>query len=315
MTNAEKALAGAAVAGGLYFLLRKRPTQAAAAAEGEGGSNPATPTPPTPPKPRTETKPTPRPAPRPRPIPKPKQGRKLGPRINDSTVDAAGSVRQSIETLLAQARKFDPLVSVDELAAARLIASEYASGSETEWAAIVDAEMNRAEKNGRSLMRSLTGTSARFGRQGASPPRPASTRLDPRRAHLDVAIAVVRGGEMRGISRGATRFFDPRAQDGQHNKWKSGGSKHIHSCPALGTLEAWSFDYRRGKDRDGKRRRRCPPDKTRVGKNTLAWVGPIAGIDAYELMLFAPTPTGLEHTKRYVAARALIEARKRARRA
>lgn len=288
-TDWEKAIAGAAVAGGVLFLLKQR--------RPEKGKMSET----TAPRPTTEIA---QPAANPR---RPSK-RDLGPRVNRSTTDAAGSVRQSLETLITQARRFDSSVSIDELAAARLIASEYASGSETEWAAIIDAELNRAERGGRSLMRSLTGKAGRFGKQGTSPPRPASTRRDPRLAHLKTAIAVVRTGEMRGISRGATRFFDARTQDNMHRKWRAGNSKHIHSCSALDLLEAWSFDYRRGKDTDGKRRRRCPSDKSRIGKNTLAWVGPIPGINAYELMLMAPLATGPEHTKRYVAARSLIEA-------
>ena len=192
-THWEKALAGAALTGGLFFFFKKRTAAGNEATEAPG--EPA-------------ALPPPEPKPKPPPRPKPKRPhRDLGPHVNRSSVDVAGSVRQSLETLLGQARKFDPDVTADELAAARLIASEYASGTETEWAAIVDAELNRAERAGRSLMRSLTGKAGRFGKQGSSPPRPASTRRDPRRAHLAVAIAVVRGGEMRGVSRGATRFF------------------------------------------------------------------------------------------------------------
>jgi len=230
--------------------------------------------------------------------------RKTGARVNRSSVDGAGNVRESPETLLAQARKFDPLVSLDELAAARLIASEYARGTDAEWAAIIDTELNRSEALYRPLAASLMGALGRFGRQGSAK-RPASTARDPQ-AHLAVASAVFRSGRLRGISRGARRFFNPRVQDAMHRKWKSGKTSRVHSCSALDLLEAWSFDYRRGRDVDGKRRRRCPPDRRRVGSNTMAWVGPIQGVDSYELMLMAPMGVSAEHTRRYQASEALI---------
>ena len=279
-----KTIGGLAVGGGLIFLLVKKASARA------GGQAPG-------PKPMLESKPRPK--------------RKTGERVNVSRLDAAGSVFQSPKALLKQAREFDADVSLDELAGARLIASEYARGTDMEWATILDAELNRANAKGQSLMWSLTGKSGRFGRQGASPSRPASTARDPRMAHLEMAIGVIRKGHLRGIARGATRFFDPRVQDAMHRKWTTGKTKRIHSCSASDLLEAWAFDYRRGLDSDGKRRRRCPADKSREGKNTLAWVGPIDGVDAYELMLMAPMPTGTKHTTRYVAARALIEAKRR----
>ena len=226
-------------------------------------------------------------------------------RINHSE-NVSGRVLQSPGELLAQARRHAPEITREELTAARLAASEHGSGTMTELACIIDAELNRAARHGRSLFDSLT-RGAGFGKQGRE--RPASTRRDPRMRHLWAARQVLTGGA-RGISRGAERFFDPLAMDRLHRKyraWLDGGKvgekPAIVSCDALTLLETWSFDYaKQGASR-------CPPDRSRTGRHPLAWVGPIADVDASRLMLMAPMDIGEEHAKRYQDARqALIEA-------
>ena len=217
-------------------------------------------------------------------------------RINRSTTDAAGTVRESPRTLLAQARRFDPQTTLEELTAARLIASERDSGNPTEWAAIVDAELNRARRRKKpSLFASLT-SAGTFGRQGRRAPggrkRRAATRRDPTLAQLRIARRVL-SGELRGVSRGATRFFDPRTQE---RLFRKGDKGH---CPAQVILKKWSFAL---KYRD---RSRCQLG-TKPGRDTQAWVGPIPNIDARRLMLFRPMKRGSAHTRQFEAARELI---------
>ena len=225
--------------------------------------------------------------------------------INRSRHDANGTVEQSPAELLEQARRFDPIVTLDELTGARLAASEHANGTFTELTCIVDSELERAQRRRLSLFQSLTHRGT-FGKQGSD--RPASTRRDPQIRHLLAARAVL-SGRARGISLGSVRFFDPEAMQRMHakyRKWVNGGRQGekpaIVSCDALTLLEAWSFDYgRQGANR-------CPPDRTKSGRDTLAWVGPIPGVDPLRLMLMKPMPIGERHTRQYQAARALLRA-------
>lgn len=225
-------------------------------------------------------------------------------RINWSTIDDAGNVNESPTELLTQAVRIDVHIDLDELTGARLIASEHASATFTEAACIVDAELNRAERKGQTLYRSLTHADT-FGKQGKT--RPASTRRDPLYRHVLAARAVL-SGKARGISRGATRFFDPVAMEAMHRKyrqWLEGGRQgkrpSVVSCDALNLLEAWSFDLGRAPNGN-----RCPPDRSKRGRNPLAWVGPIPGVDAMRLFLMKPLPLGALHTRLYEAARALL---------
>ena len=235
------------------------------------------------------------------PLPEPDHPR-LYTRINDSQ-HHRGIVQQGAMELLQQAIRHDAEVDLDELTGARLAASEHSSGSFTELACIVDTEVNRAERKGQNLFASLT-HEAKFGKQGGK--RPASTRLDPRMRHLLAARAVIRG-KARGISRGATRFFDPEAMEVMHRRYRrwvlagrTGKKPAVVSCDALSLLEAWSFDYgKRGKSR-------CPPDRSRTGRHPLAWVGPIPGVDPLRLMLMTPMAIGAEHTRQYQVARDLL---------
>jgi len=218
------------------------------------------------------------------------------------STDHVTRVTPSDAELLRQARTAarDPRITMDELAGARLAASEYGRGTLTELACIVDAELNRAVAARRSLYQSLT-VGAGFGRQGQGGRRPASTARDPKWRHLWAARAVL-SGSARGISRGAVRFFDPEAMDTMHARWKSGRSKIVVSCDALALLEAWSFDRpRRGASA-------CPFDPTKIGKQTQAWVGPIEGVDPWRLMLMRPASPGPIHLSQYLAAVGVITA-------
>ena len=273
----------------------------------DGDRTEASAAPPTPEKPAPTPSPTPpklTPAPGPSvPLAEPVDAL-AHKRINWSTVDDDGDVIESPSKLLTQAARFDVHIDFDELTGARLIASEHASATFTEGACIVDTEVNRAERRGKSLYRSLTHADT-FGKQGRK--RPASTRRDPQYRHLLAARAVL-SGKARGISRGATRFFDPVAMEAMHRKyrrWVEGGKQGkrpaVVSCDALTLLEAWSFDLGRGPSGN-----RCPPDRSKRGRHTLAWVGPIPGVNALRLFLMKPLPLGAMHTRHYEAARALL---------
>lgn len=207
--------------------------------------------------------------------------------------------------LLPEGRRRVPSLALDEYTAARLCASEEFRGSAAELACIVDVELNRAERRGMSLTESLTGGTGQYGPQGG--PRPATTRRNPGIRHLEAARAVL-SGELRGIARGAIRFFSPSGQQALFRKFKAGESKHVHSCSALGVLRAWSYDL----PRCTKARRCCDdgnPPVANPGRNTQAWVGPIPDVNALRLMLLKRLPAGPEHDAAFEAARSFIAAR------
>lgn len=268
----------------------------AAAAAAPRPATSTTPAPSAPPAPPRSPAATPPPALVPGLALRPPRGR----RLTWSTKQENGDASPGSWDLLDQARRAagDDTVTMQELAAARLVTSEYDSGNVIEWAAIIDAECNRAARDGRTLYQHLTRDHG-FGSQGQGSSRPASTARDPYLAHL-VAARLVLGGELRGVSRGAHRFFDPTSMDALHRKWKAGQTKITTTCDALGLLEAWSFDF------EGTGRGRCPFDRTKPGHSPEAWVGPIPNIDAKKLMLMQPMSLGAEHTARYQAARAFL---------
>lgn len=222
----------------------------------------------------------------------------LSPRMSRSTV-ANGVVQQSAETLLSQANVAFRQ-TLEEYTGARLAASEHDSGSPQELVAIIDSELNRAR--GSSLFSSLTAGTGKFGSQGYGD-RPASTARDPGRRHL--AAAKIAMGPQRGFTNGATRFYSPSGQQASYLKYKAGLTTHIHSCDAAGILEAWAYDYPR---RAGSGRR-CPPDRSRRGPGQMQWVGPVAGIDAWELMLMRPKTTEQEHARMYREASQVLATR------
>ena len=245
------------------------------------------------------------PAPAPAPTRRRKGKRKRrgqGGYITKSTRDKHETVRESPAQLLAQARKRVPGITLEEMTAARLIASEHGSGTETEWAAIVDAELNRAESKGKPLTDHLTSAGTygkQGGRYGKGKKRPASTRKDPTRAHLRIARRVL-SGELRGVSKGAHRFFDPVSQMSSHKKWIRGESKHRHCHPAI-IIERWTH----AKEWLHPKGRSCALRK-KSGRSLQEWVGPIDGIDPMRVMLLRPAKPGEEHKRRYREARRLI---------
>jgi hypothetical protein len=203
--------------------------------------------------------------------------------------------------LLAEARGSDRDVTLDELTAARLVASEHGRGTPIEMACVVDAELNRATAAGKTLTRHAAPT-GQYGRQEGV--RPASTRLNPTLRHLTVARCVLRG-QLRGVARGAHRFWNPLQQERSYRDFKAGKVDHPHSCSALGLLRAWSFDLRPCR----KGRRCCDDGQPPVGNpgpNTEGWVGPIGGVDAMRLMLMKPMKVGDDHTRAFESARDLI---------
>jgi hypothetical protein len=189
----------------------------------------------------------------------------------------------------------------EEYALARVIASEHSRGSPTEICCIGDATLNGAAAAGRTLIDHVTAGANAFGGQGTvgagARKRPVSSARPPGARHLRAALALLRGRffglvdpPARGISKGARRFFDPRSQLSQHK----GGVGHCHP---LVILERWTFARKWGATR-------CTL-LPKNGTDQQEWVGPIAGVDAYELMLFRKA--GRDQAALYAAARRVIE--------
>lgn len=190
----------------------------------------------------------------------------------------------------------------EEYALARVIASEYASGSPTELCCIGDADINKARASGRPLIDHITAGTGVFGSQGSDGAgarrRPVSSARAPGPRHVLAAVALLRARffgfidpPARGISRGARRYFDPRAQLSSH---RSNSSTHCHP---LVILERWTYALPWGPTR-------CSLG-TKRGPDQEEWVGPIAGVNAYELMLMRPA--GRQQDALYAAARRVIE--------
>jgi hypothetical protein len=210
-----------------------------------------------------------------------------GKRINRSGTDTMGAVRDWPTMLLHQARQFDPGITLDELAAARWLASEHPGSSFTEQAAIIDVALNRADKSGKSLFESVT-RDGTFGPREAGK-RPVSTSQDPSMSHVLAARAVL-SGKSRGIARGATYVFSPEKTDalnGAFAQWAANGrqGEEPHSSGgALAHLDAWSF---------------CTGQDT----GSHAWVGAISGIDPWRVMLMRPRAIGFWHRSTWAASR------------
>lgn len=236
----------------------------------------------------------------------------------DDIAKADASTR--LETLEEARAKADKSLTLDEYTLARMVYSEHASGSPTELVCLADAGANKAEAEGRSIYLYATNGSG-YGAQGersdAGGKRPVSTARAPTPRHVAAALAVLRGSTLfglpigkapaRGIAKGARRFFDPRTQDKLHQDYKAGRSGgKVHSCSALGLLKAWTFDrpYCGGSRccSDG-----APPSSGRNGSSQEEWVGPIEGVDPYELMLMRPKSALQEQL--YAEAVKVIESR------
>lgn len=149
-------------------------------------------------------------------------------------------------------------LDLDTYALARMVSSEYGSGPPVALLALAEAAVNKADQRGVSVFTLLThssnsATDGRFGEQSGG--HWASTRLDPTGRHVAAASSAIDGSDITG---GAIDYFDPAAQDA--------GSQNGHK------LRQSAQQYIQARYAEG-----------------LAWVGPIDGLNARQLMLFAPT--------------------------
>lgn len=203
---------------------------------------------------------------------------------------------------LAAAQERYPGLTRDEYTLARVIASEFGSGTAEEMAAIGDADLNRAERDGRSVYDHATRGNG-YGRQGeGSPPRPVATRLAPSPRHIAVVFALMRQG-VRGIAKGATQYFDPRDQDLLNRQW-SDGRRSMRVCPPLVQHERWAFGLS-ARTATVAGRKVCELFGTR--KPTLEWVGPIGGVDPWRLFLFRRATS--RHAELFVEGQRVIRSR------
>jgi hypothetical protein len=138
---------------------------------------------------------------------------------------------------------------------ARNIAAEVGSGAGStpeEKVAIAEAAINRARSYS-SVVRMLLKDGKWFGRQWGRNP-PVATSQDPTLEELYVAQLAVTG-QTGGFARGASHYYDPRAQDEGHARDPARYTKD-----ARGIYESWT-------------------------QGGLAWVGDLPGIDPRRLFL------------------------------
>jgi hypothetical protein len=149
-------------------------------------------------------------------------------------------------------------LDVDTYSLARMVSSEEGSGNAATLLCLAEAARNKAQQRGQSVSQLLTASKrsdadGNYSAQAAG--KWASTRRDPNGRHVAAAQAALQQGT--DLAAGAVDYFDPSSQDGG----TQGGV----------ALRKTSEDY--------------------IAQNAaqgLYWVGPIADIDAYHLMLFAP---------------------------
>lgn len=226
---------------------------------------------------------------------------------------AATPATPQLETLAEARAKVDPGLTLDEYTLARMVYSEHARGSAVELCCLADAGFNKARADGSSLYQYATGGLG-FGGQGGA--RQVSTARAPTPRHIKAALAVLRRRPWmgipglapppaRGIARGARRFFDPRAQLALHRQ------DPVKNCPPLAILERWCFGKPWFIANDGERARARAAGDPRgcalsgAGRPVEEWVGPIEGVDPYELMLLRPASA--LHASLYREARRVIE--------
>ena len=193
-------------------------------------------------------------------------------------------------------------LTLEEYALARVIYSEYGSGSPVELCCVGDATIGQARASGRELVDHITAGTGVFGSQGSGGAggrkRPVSSARNPGPRHVRAALALLRGKlwglanpPARGIARGARRYLSPHAQLASHRR------NVASHCHPLVILERWTYALPWGSTR-------CSLGDKR-GTDQVEWVGPIAGVDAWELMLFRKaTP---QQDALYAAARRLID--------
>lgn len=229
---------------------------------------------------------------------------------------AAAKMSPQFHSLEAAQQAF-PGLTRDEYTLARMVYSEHASGSPVELCCLADAGVNKAQADGHSLYQYATGGLG-YGAQGGA--RQVSTARSPAPRHVKAALAVLRRSSWlgipwlapppaRGIARDARRFLDPRAQLARHIK------EPRTNCPPLAVLERWCFAKPWLVADSGERlalrsrgdARGCALGPAGSPSRQEEWVGPIPGVDPYELMLVRPR-TSL-HAQAYVEAKKIIETR------
>lgn len=186
---------------------------------------------------------------------------------------------------IAEARTYVADLTDDEYAIARVVQSEYGSGSPTEIACIGDCILNEAQDGHRSVVDHVTAGSGEYGEQGTAGSggrkRPVSSRQAPAPRHVAAALMLTRRRlwgllppPARGVAKGGRMFFDPKTQAALHNR---GDPKY--AAPLI-VLQSWTFDQKKDAGQI--------PDGTPKGKQQREWVGPIRGVDAWQLMIFRP---------------------------
>lgn len=207
----------------------------------------------------------------------------LGGTLDLGLADVAAGHESPHADTLEMARVQTPTLTLDEYTLARIVASEFASGSPAELCCLADADWNRAHAAGHSIWWTATQGSG-FGAQGESSgdgaARPVSTARPPAPRHILAALAVTRG-KVRGISKGARRYFDPETQDALSRR------DPTRWCPAATILERWSYAKPwLHTDAQG-RRVGCELGKAGPGPGE-EWVGDIDGVRPTKLMLLRP---------------------------
>lgn len=220
-------------------------------------------------------------------------------RLTMSTQDkSTGHVLQNPADLLAQARNVAPWIDAEVYSLARVVASENPTGTDAERVCIADSDALRASQAGQSILRFVTGTVGRYGGQGTGGRLQATSR-DPALSHAVIAQAALL--DHRGIAKGATRYFDPRAQISLHLK---GRAAHLPTLHPLTVLEKWTYNKPCvSKKFNSAGKYVCELGK-RVGRGE-EWVGPIAGVRPTVLMLFRAATE--EQDDRYAQAKQIIE--------
>lgn len=207
------------------------------------------------------------------------KARGIGQIRSGCRADSSGVVPCDPETMRADAeRKLHQLglfphakrLTMNVYAMARNIHSEGGRGSGAEKLVLGEALVNRARQKGTSLL-GLMSRSGRFARQKGCNPCVSSSQ-DPSWDDI-VAAMLVLAGQSAGISRGATHYFSPRAQD---SLFKSGRIR----LSARQVYDSWTS-----------------------GGDLLTWVGHIPGIDTHRQMFFRKEPKTLAGRARSTSMR------------
>jgi len=211
---------------------------------------------------------------------------------------AAAPTTPTYSTLDAARAKY-PDLTVDEYALSRVVGSENFNGRPAELVCIADVTVNRAKRAKRSVHDYVT-AGGEYGSQGSGGRSESSARPGGPR-HIAAARAVLHPATFlgvpipflpprgRGWSGGAVQYFDPGAQL---------ASLDATHCHPLVILERWTYDL----EKVG-----CELKREHRGPNQQEWVGPIAGVDPWVLMLLRPA--GPNQDALYAEAKRIIETR------